>query len=45
MDLKSILDYQKKDAELIKLERSLNSNDNKKIFTQMINCWFYLSKI
>ena len=36
MDLKSILEYQKKDAELIKLERALNSNENKKIFTQMV---------
>ena len=31
MDLKSILNYQKKDAELIKLEKQLNSNENKKI--------------
>ena len=37
MDLKSILDYQKKDAELIKLERALNQNENKKIYTQMVN--------
>lgn len=37
MDLKSILDYQKKDAELIKLEKALNSNENKRIFTQMVN--------
>lgn len=37
MDLKSILDYQKRDAELIKLERSLNSSENKKTFTQMIS--------
>ena len=36
MDLKSILDYQKKDAELVKLERNLNSSENKKIFSQMI---------
>lgn len=36
MDLKSILEYQKKDAELIKLERSLSSSENKKTFTQMI---------
>ena len=37
MDLNKILDYQKKDAELIKLERALYSNDNKKISNQMIN--------
>lgn len=37
MDLKSILEYQKKDAELVKLERRLNSSENKKIFTQMIS--------
>lgn len=37
MDLKSILDYQKKDAELIKLERELSANENKKIYTQMVS--------
>lgn len=37
MDLKTILQYQKKDAELIKLEKQLNSNENKKIYTQMIS--------
>ena len=37
MNLKSILEYQKKDSELIKLERSLAANENKKIFTQMVN--------
>ena len=37
MDLKTILEYQKKDAELIKLERTLKNNENKKIFTQMIS--------
>lgn len=37
MNLKSILEYQKKDSELIKLERSLSSSENKKIFTQMVN--------
>ena len=31
MDLKSILEYQKKDAELIKLERQLEASENKKI--------------
>ncbi len=36
MDLKTILEYQKKDAELIKLERQLNNNENKKIYTQMV---------
>lgn len=36
MDLKNILEYQKKDAELIKLERALSLNENKKIFTQMV---------
>lgn len=37
MDLKKILDYQKKDAELIKLERTLNNNEDKKVYTQMIS--------
>lgn len=37
MDLKKILEYQKKDAELIKLERNLRNNENRKIFTQMIS--------
>lgn len=37
MDLKDILNYQKKDAELIKLEKALNQNENKKISNQMIN--------
>ena len=27
MDFKNILQYQKKDAELIKLEKEVNSND------------------
>lgn len=36
MNLKPLLDYQKKDAELIKLEKQLNNNENKKIFSQMI---------
>ena len=37
MELKNILDYQKKDAELLKLERQLNASENKKIFTQMVS--------
>lgn len=37
MDLKKILDYQKKDFELYKLERTLNENENKKIFVEMKN--------
>lgn len=37
MDLKSILEYQKKDADLVKLERKLNSSENKKIYIQMIS--------
>lgn len=37
MEFKKILDYQKKDAEIIKLERGLNSSENRKIFTQMIS--------
>jgi len=35
MDLKSLLDYQKKDAELIKLEKQLSNNENKKIFSHL----------
>ena len=37
MDLKTILEYQKKDAELIKLERILKNNEDKKIYTQMVS--------
>lgn len=37
MNLNNILDYQKKDAELIKLERALYGSENKKISNQMIN--------
>lgn len=37
MDLNSILEYQKKDAELIKLERQLDASENKKTFTQMVS--------
>ena len=37
MDLKNILQYQKKDSELIKLEKEFNSNENKRIYTQMIS--------
>ena len=36
MDLKKLLEYQKQDAELIKLERQLYNNEDKKIFNQMI---------
>lgn len=36
MDLSKVLEYQKKDAELIKLERQLFNNEDKKIFNQMI---------
>lgn len=36
MNLKKILEYQKKDAELIKLERKLSQDENKKIYTQMV---------
>lgn len=36
MDLSKLLEYQKKDAELIKLERVLYNNEDKKIFSQMI---------
>ena len=35
MDLVKILDYQKKDLEVIKLERELNSNENKKIYEKV----------
>jgi len=35
--LSNILEYQKKDAEVVKLERQLNSNENKKIYSQMIS--------
>lgn len=37
MDLKSILDYQKKDAELIKLERQLTASENIKVVNQMLS--------
>ena len=37
MDLKSILEYQKKDAELIKLERQLETSENKKVSGQMVS--------
>ncbi|MBQ7884969.1 MAG: hypothetical protein IJ318_02610 [Clostridia bacterium] len=36
MDLSKLLEYQKKDAELIKLERALYNNEDKKVFNQMI---------
>lgn len=35
MDFK-ILDYQKKDAEIIKLEKQLNFSEDKKVYTQMV---------
>ena len=37
MDLNKILEYQKKDSEIVKLERQLNGNENKKIYSQMID--------
>lgn len=37
MNLNSILEYQKKDAELLKLERQLEASENKKIFNQMVS--------
>lgn len=37
MELSKLLDYQKKDSELIKLERQLYNNEDRKIFNQMIN--------
>ncbi len=37
MDLSKILEYQKRDSEIFKLERQLNNNENKKIYTQMIS--------
>lgn len=37
MDLSKLLEYQKKDAELIKLERQLYNNEDKKIYTKMID--------
>ena len=40
MDLSKLLDYQKKDYELIKLERQLYNNEDKKIYNQMIYCIF-----
>ena len=30
MDLSKILEYQKRDSEIFKLERQLNNNENKK---------------
>ena len=36
MDFKNILEYQKKDGELIIIERELNSSSSKKISTEMI---------
>lgn len=36
MDFNKIIEYQKKDEELIKIERDLNNNVNKKVFSEMI---------
>ena len=36
MDLSNILEYQKKDGELIKIERELASNPSRKIFSEMV---------
>ena len=37
MNFKNILEYQKKDSELIKIERELNSNPSRKISAEMIS--------
>ncbi|MBO7528233.1 MAG: hypothetical protein J6T74_10175 [Clostridia bacterium] len=37
IDLKRILEYQKNDSEVVKLERQLNGNENKKIYSQMVS--------
>lgn len=36
MDIKKILEYQKKDMEAVALERKLDENEDKKIYTSMI---------
>lgn len=36
MDFSNILEYQKKDGELIKIERELSSNPSRKIFSEMV---------
>ncbi len=36
MDFNKIIEYQKKDEELIRIERDLNNNINKKVFNEMI---------
>ena len=36
MDIKKILEYQRKDKEVIKLERELNSSEDKKIYENMV---------
>ena len=36
MDFKNILEYQKKDGELIKIERELSSNPSRKVSSEMI---------
>lgn len=37
MDINKILEYQKKDFEIIKLERQLDNNEDKKIYQSMVN--------
>lgn len=37
MNIEKILEYQKQDLEVIKLERKLNKSEDKKIFQEMIN--------
>ena len=37
MDIKKILDYQKQDFEIIKLERKLDESQDKKIYQEMRN--------
>ena len=37
MDFKNVLEYQKKDGELIKIERELNSHQSRKISSEMIS--------
>ena len=37
MDIKKILEYQKKDREVINLEKQLETNDDKRIYTSMVS--------
>lgn len=37
MDFKNIIEYQKKDGELIKIERELSSNQSRKVSSEMIS--------